>query len=55
MSFFSTRGGDCATASQAILRGLAKDGGLYVPSIFPQFSLEKIGSFCGKSYQFMAA
>ena len=31
MSFFSTRGGACATASQAILYGLAKDGGLFVP------------------------
>ena len=35
MSFFSTRGGSCVTASQAILRGLAPDGGLYVPAMFP--------------------
>ena len=35
MSFISTRGGACVTASQAILWGLAKDGGLYVPSMFP--------------------
>lgn len=55
MSFFSTRGGDCATASQAILRGLARDGGLYVPSLFPQFSLEKISDFCGKPYQYIAS
>ena len=33
MSFFSTRGGACVTASQAVLWGLAKDGGLYVPSM----------------------
>ncbi len=42
MSFFSTRGGACVTASQAILYGLAKDGGLYVPAMFPRFSLEEI-------------
>lgn len=36
MSFFSTRGGECVTASQAILRGLAPNGGLYVPAMFPQ-------------------
>ena len=35
MSFFSTRGGACVTASQAILYGLAADGGLYVPAMFP--------------------
>ncbi len=42
MSFFSTRGGSCVTASQAILRGLAEDGGLYVPAMFPPVSLKKI-------------
>lgn len=44
MSFFSTRGGACVTASQAILYGLAKDGGLYVPAMFPRFSLEEISA-----------
>ncbi len=44
MSFFSTRGGSCVTASQAILRGLAADGGLYVPAMFPLVSQEKIAS-----------
>ena len=44
MSFFSTRGGDCVTASQAILWGLAKDGGLYVPSMFPQITQERLVS-----------
>ena len=47
MSFFSTRGGACVTASQAILWGLAKDGGLYVPSMFPQLSSERMASLCG--------
>ena len=44
MSFFSTRGGSCVTASQAILRGLAPDGGLYVPAMFPVVSREEIAS-----------
>ena len=38
MSFFSTRGESCVIASQAILRGLAPDGGLYVPAMFPTVS-----------------
>ena len=54
MSFYSTRGGACVTASQAVLWGLAADGGLYVPSMFPQFSQEKISSFCQMSYQQIA-
>ena len=54
MSFYSTRGGACVTASQAVLWGLAKDGGLYVPSMYPQFTQEKIASFCQMSYQQVA-
>ncbi len=44
MSFFSTRGGACVTASQAILYGLAKDGGLYVPAMFQKLALEEISA-----------
>ena len=54
MSFFSTRGGACVTASQAVLWGLAKDGGLYVPSMYPQLTQEKIAAFCQMSYQQVA-
>lgn len=50
MSFLSTRGGSAVTASQAILRGLAPDGGLYVPTMFPVLSREKIASFSAMSY-----
>ena len=46
MSFFSTRGGACVTASQSILWGLAADGGLYVPSLFPQISSERLAARC---------
>ena len=50
MSFFSTRGGACVTASQAILYGLASDGGLYVPAMFPPFSNRNIAELCHMTY-----
>ena len=50
MSFFSTRGGSCVTASQAILRGIAPDGGLYVPAMFPTVSMAKISAMAEMSY-----
>ncbi len=51
MSFISTRGGACVTASQAILRGLAPDGGLYVPAMFPQLSLQEIAALTQMDYR----
>ena len=43
MLYFSTRNSkEKVTASQAISRGLAPDGGLYVPESLPQLSLEDI-------------
>jgi len=36
--------------SEALLKGLAPDKGLYMPEIIPDFSLEEIGSFTGKKY-----
>lgn len=50
MSFFSTRGGACVTASQAILHGLAPDGGLYVPAMFPQVSWQKLSALSSMDY-----
>ena len=50
MSFFSTRGESCVTASQAILYGLAPDGGLYVPAMFPTVPMQRISSFCEMDY-----
>ena len=55
MSFFSTRGGACVTASQAVLWGLAQDGGLYAPAFFPQLTQERIAALCSMSYQERAA
>ncbi len=55
MSYFSTRGGTVVTASQAILAGLAPNGGLYVPAMFPEVDLQWIGALTGKSYPERAA
>ncbi len=51
MSFFSTRGGAAVTASQAILYGLAPDGGLYVPAMFPPISRKKLGELTNMDYR----
>ena len=41
MKFFSTRGKDVAkNAAQAISKGLADDGGLFVPEFFPDVKNE---------------
>ncbi len=50
MSFFSTRGGAAVTASQAILYGLAPDGGLYVPAMFPPMSQQKLAELVPMDY-----
>ncbi len=50
MSFFSTRGGAAVTASQAILYGLAPDGGLYVPAMFPPVSHAKLSELVPMDY-----
>ena len=55
MSFFSTRGGSCVTASQAILQGIAPDGGLYVPTLYPAMSLREIDALTELSYPRRAA
>lgn len=41
---------ETVTASQAILHGLAKEGGLYVPSYIPQLDIP-LEELVGKSYQ----
>ena len=49
----STRSGDTLTASQAVLQGLGRDGGLFVPCQMPKFerSLEEMA---GLTYQELA-
>lgn len=51
MEFISTRGGakvDCA--AKAIAKGLAEDGGLFVPEHFPHISLEDLNALTDKDY-----
>ena len=51
MDYISTRGtAPALTFKEALLVGLAEDGGLYVPREWPQFSAEKIRSFKGMDY-----
>ncbi len=52
MKYVSTRG-DAPSLSfeDAVIAGLASDGGLYVPSEIPQFSAEKIAGFSSLSYE----
>ena len=38
MKFHSTRGGQGVTLEQALVQGLAPDGGLYVPDALPSLS-----------------
>lgn len=51
MKYVSTRG-EAKTASfnEALIEGLARDGGLYVPQEWPQLSRAEIAGFKGKSY-----
>ena len=55
MKYVSTRGG-CSSVSfqDAILTGLAPDGGLYVPQSLPSISKSQLKSWAGLSYPSMA-
>lgn len=49
----STRGdGSCVSASQAILQGLSKDGGLFVPTSIPALDLEQAADMGYKDIAF---
>ncbi|MEK6636592.1 MAG: threonine synthase [Pseudomonadota bacterium] len=51
MHYISTRGSASTLDFEgATLAGLASDGGLYVPQVWPQFSASEIGALRGKSY-----
>jgi threonine synthase len=56
MDYVSTRGQAAAVGfGEAVLRGLAPDGGLYVPQVWPRLSREEIGGFLGRPYAEVAA
>lgn len=51
MQFVSTRGQAPALGfSDAVLAGLAADGGLYVPAQWPRFTADEIAAFAGRPY-----
>ncbi len=55
MLYHSTRGGSAGlTFADALLAGLAPDGGLYVPDSFPKLSQEQIRAMRGKPYASVA-
>lgn len=55
MKYISTRGDAPAlTFEQAMLTGLARDGGLYVPETIPQLTQADISAMAGKSYEEVA-
>ncbi|MBL4873299.1 MAG: threonine synthase [Rhodobacteraceae bacterium] len=55
MKYISTRGkAPALTFKEALLAGLASDGGLYVPDIWPSFTVEEIADFRGKPYAHVA-
>lgn len=53
--FVSTRGeAPEASFADVLLAGLAPDGGLYLPAVWPSFSQAEIAAFKGKRYQDVA-
>ena len=55
MMFKSTRGySEEYSFSDAVLTGIAPDGGLFVPVEFPQYTENELASFCNMNYCEMA-
>ena len=55
MRYISTRGSAPAlTFEEAMLTGLARDGGLYVPETIPTLSTDQIAAMAGQSYEDVA-
>ncbi len=56
MRYVSTRGQSPSVGFvDAVLAGLAPDGGLYVPETWPTFTRDEIAAFAGKPYAHVAA
>lgn len=55
MQFITTRGGAGISGAEAIVRGIAPDGGLYVPESFPRLSISEITGMARDSYAGLAA
>ena len=50
MKFIGTRGGDKVSGAEAIVKGLADNGGLYVPDKFPKVSPEEMEKLAEMGY-----
>lgn len=55
MQFIGTRGGKTVSGAEAAVRGIAEDGGLFVPCSFPAVSAEELGAMLGMDYPERAA
>ena len=55
MNFISTRGDEKVTGAEAVVRGIAGDGGLFVPEFFPTVTKEELEEMCGMDYPERAA
>ncbi|MFZ4607795.1 MAG: threonine synthase, partial [Caulobacter sp.] len=60
MKYVSTRTGSCPEAPavgflEAVLSGLAPDGGLYVPEVWPEMTPGEIAALAGQPYHRVAA
>ncbi len=55
MQFISTRGEERVTGAQAIVKGIASDGGLFVPASFPAVTREELEGMLTMDYPERAA
>lgn len=55
MKFISTRGQETVTGAEAVVKGLADDGGLFVPERFPAVSQEELEAMLSMDYPERAA
>ena len=55
MYFISTRGEERVTGAEAIVQGLAKNGGLFVPESFPVITAEELDAMAEMNYSERAA
>ena len=51
MYFTSTRAAKNVTAAQAVAQGISEDGGLFVPSEFPEIDAETLNKLINMSYK----
>ncbi len=56
MRFYSTRNKNvCVNGAEAVCRGISEEGGLFVPSAFPQITETQLRALCDEEYESLAA